>query len=217
GVAAAFYRSALELWPADVPHRALVLYALGRAEFLGGDANGTVLRDAADALLEGDQPALAAEAEALGAEAAWYRGERDEVDRRLDRAIELIDPLPASRAKAWILSQASRYAMLAASHAEAIEYTGRALEMATALDLPDVRVHALNNRGSARAREGDRGGVEDLDASAALAAEINSPELARALNNRASIAFVSGELRQCLELEFRSIAAAERFGLETLL
>jgi tetratricopeptide (TPR) repeat protein len=175
------------------------------------------LHEAADALLADKEPALAGEAEALAAEAAWYRGERDELTVHLDHALELVEPLPASRSKAWILSQASRYAMLAGSGSQAIEYAGRALEMATALDLPDVRVHALNNRGSARAHGGDPGGIEDLEASATLAAELNSPEVARALNNLASIVYLLfGDLRQCLDLERRSLAAGERFGLETM-
>ena len=202
--------------PAEAAGRALVLYALGRAEYFGGDADAASLREAADALLADKEPALAGEAEALAAEAAWYRGERDELTVHLDHALELVEPLPASRSKAWILSQASRYAMLAGSGSQAIEYAGRALEMATALDLPDVRVHALNNRGSARAHGGDPGGIEDLEASATLAAELNSPEVARSLNNLASITYLFGDLRRCLDLERRSLAAGESFGLETL-
>jgi hypothetical protein len=90
--------------------------------------------------------------------------------------------------------------------------------MATALDLPDVRIHALNNVGSARARAGDLAdGVAEIEASAALAEELNSPELARSINNLASIEFARGNLRRCLELELRSIDVAERFGLGSML
>jgi class 3 adenylate cyclase/tetratricopeptide (TPR) repeat protein len=217
GVAAGFYQSALDLWPPGAADRPLVLYALARAEYHAGDASGDRLREAAEALLERELSDLAAEAEALVAEAAWYRGERDELTARLERALALVEPLPSSRSKAWILSQASRYAMLAGRHAEAVAYGRRALEMATALDLPDVRVHALNNIGSARARAGDPEGVKDLEESAAIAEEINSPELARALNNLASMIYLlDADVRRCYELELRAVAVAERFGLGSI-
>jgi tetratricopeptide (TPR) repeat protein len=108
--------------------------------------------------------------------------------------------------------------MLAGEHEQAIAYGRRALEMATALDLPDVRIHALNNVGSARARGGALAdGVADLEASAALAEELNSPELARSINNLGSIEFARGNLRRCLELELRSIEIAARYGLGSML
>src|ERR687888_404898 len=168
------------------------------------------------AQLAGGFDELAGEAEALGAEAAWYRGNREELERRPGHALELVEPLPASRAKAWILSQGSRYAMLATDHDRAIEYAERALEMAKELDLPHVRVHALNNLGSSLGRRDGRG-LAELEESIALAEEINSPELARSLNNLASLRYAQGNVRACFELEQRSITVAERFGLESML
>jgi class 3 adenylate cyclase/tetratricopeptide (TPR) repeat protein len=215
-VAADFYRSALELWPAEDPDRPALLFALGRADFLGGDTSGESLQLAADAALAADLAELAAEAEALAAEAAWYRGDRSELDDRLDHARQLVEDLPDSRAKAWILSQAARYAMLGGEYRDAIEYARRALDMTEKLDLPDVRVAVLNNLGSARVRGGDLGGIGDLEASAALAEEINSPELARSVNNLGSIMYSRARLRRCFELERRALEAAERFGLESM-
>ncbi len=215
-VAGGFYQAALELWPEDDPDRAALLFALARMEFFGGEIGRERLDEAIVELLKNDQPELAAEAEALAAEAAWHRGIGDEVHMRVARALELVDPLPPSRSKAWILSQASRYAMLAGRHAEAIAQAESAIEMATALDLPEVQTHALNNRGSARLRDGDQGGFDDLNASAALGEEINSPEVTRAYNNLGSVLYMTGDIRSCLEMELRAIASAERFGLTTL-
>jgi class 3 adenylate cyclase/tetratricopeptide (TPR) repeat protein len=217
GVAAGFYHEALDLWPADAGDRPLLLYALGRAEYINGDASAQRLHEAIEALLAADLAEAAAEAEALAAEAAWYRGDRAEVDRRLDRALQLVEGLAPSPAKAWILSQRSRYSMLAADHNVALEYGTRAIEMATELDLPDVRISALNNVGSARGRMGDTRGFRDLEQSIALAEEFNSPELARSLNNLASLQYAVGNLRECFDLEQRSIATAERFGLGAML
>jgi len=213
-VAAEFYRSAFELWPDD-SERPRLLFALGRAEWTDGDASAGRLYEAIDALLAAGDVEAAGEAEALVAEAAWYRGDAGELERGLRHALELVDPLPPSPAKATILSQASRYSMLAADYEPAIEHGTRALAMAEALDLPAVRAHALNNLGSARERMG-QGGLEELEESVALAEEINSPELARALNNLASCLYSVGRLRDCLELEERSLAAGKRFGLDSL-
>jgi class 3 adenylate cyclase/tetratricopeptide (TPR) repeat protein len=216
GVAVGFYTTALELWSTDAEDYALLLLVLGRAEFLAGNMSPERHDHAAKVALERGKPELAAEAEATAAEAAWYRGEGDEVDARVDRALGLVEPLQSSRSKAWILSQASRYEMLAGRHDDAIEHATAALEMATELDLPHVRVHALNNLGSSRVRRGDEEGIADLEASAALAEEINSPELARALNNLGSMAFSLGDVRRCHELESRSLRVGERFGLSAL-
>jgi class 3 adenylate cyclase/tetratricopeptide (TPR) repeat protein len=214
-VAADFYRSALELWPEEAPDRPPLLFALGRAEYVNGDASAARLHDSVDALLAGGFRELAGEAEAVGAEAAWYRGDRDEVERRLEHALELVESLPLSRAKAWITSQASRYAMLASDYDDAIEYATRAIEMTEALDLPDVRVHALNNLGAALGFR-DGSGFEELEASVALAEQINSPELARSLNNLGSLHYFAGHVVECRAFEQRAIEAGERFGLEGL-
>ncbi len=213
-VAVDFYRAAYELWPDDA-ERPRLLFALGRAEWTDGDASAERLYEAVDALLAAGDAEAAGEAEALIAEAAWYRGDAEELERGLRHALELVDPLPASPAKAAILSQASRYEMLAADYDAAIEHGTQALAMAEALDLPAVRAHALNNLGSARERIG-QGGLAELEASVALAEEINSPELARALNNLASILYGLGRVRECIELEERSLTVGQRFGLESL-
>jgi len=215
--AVGFYSAALDLWPSDGADRARLLYALGRAEYNSGDASGRRLDEARDALLASGLPDLAAEAEALAAEAAWHRGERDELDRRIAHALELIGPQPDSPAKAWISSQVARYAMLAGDYDRALDFGARALELAERFDLPEVRVHALNNVGSAKERMGRPDGVEDLESSVSLARRINSPELARSLNNLGSTLFMQGHTARCLELELETIVVAERFGLESLL
>jgi predicted ATPase/class 3 adenylate cyclase len=214
--AAAHYRSALELWPAYEADRGVLLLSLARMELYGGDTSGTRAEEAIPLLIDGDRPELAAEAEALAAEAAWHRGDGDAVQKHLARAMKLVESLASSRSKAWILSQASRYAMLAGRLTEAIAVGRRALEMATELNLSEIRIHALNNIGSARTWDQDDGGLQDLEASAALAEETNSPEVARAYNNLGSVHYVRGDVRKCFELEARAIAAAERFGLEAL-
>ena len=89
-VAGGYYRAALELWPEDDPDRPALLFALARMEFFDGETGGERLDEAIAELLKSDQAELAAEAEALAGEAAWHRGNGDEVRRRLAHALELV-------------------------------------------------------------------------------------------------------------------------------
>jgi class 3 adenylate cyclase/tetratricopeptide (TPR) repeat protein len=215
--AADYYRKALHLWPVDAADRPLVQFGIAKAEFQSRGGDDSALLGAVDALLAQGERLLAAEALALAAEAAWYQADRPALEAYLGRARELVDPLQLSRSKAWIVSQAARYAMLADRNEEAIALADEALGMAAALDFAEVRVHALNNRGTARiAGRFDLGGFADLEASVALAEEINSPETPRALHNIATMRNLEGDLALAAELEERAIASAQRFGIARL-
>ena len=130
GPSAEHYRRALELWPEDDAERAVILFGLGRALALQGREGEQELREAAAALAAAGHPELAAEAEFLLGDIAWYAGDRAATDAQLARALALTEPLPPSRSTAWILAQAARMAMLAARRDEALDYGGRALELA---------------------------------------------------------------------------------------
>lgn len=111
------------------------------------------------------------------------------------------------------MSQASRLAMLAARYEESLTYGRRALELAERLDLPEIRAHTLASVGSARNATGDLDGLADLEESAALARQLNSPELARSLHNLAVGLYTAGRMREAEEVGRASIAASARFGL----
>jgi class 3 adenylate cyclase/tetratricopeptide (TPR) repeat protein len=211
--AADHYRAALALWPSQDADRVVLEYGLARMEYHGGQSGGESLATAARSLLDSNRPELAAEAEGMAADAAWHDGREDEVEARMRRALTLVEPLPGSRTKAWLVSQASRYEMLASRNANAIEYGRRALEMAAELDLPEVRVHALTNVGVARFFEGDFAGRDDIREAIALATKINSPEVCRALHNLSTTSYLAGDLPAAGELSLQAIAAAERFGI----
>jgi class 3 adenylate cyclase/tetratricopeptide (TPR) repeat protein len=213
GPAADQYAAALALWPADAADQARVHFDLARAEFVSGRSDGGSTEDAAEALLDLD-PVEAATAYSLASEAAWHRGEPEATERLLDRALELVEPLPDSEAKAWILSRASRRAMLASQPAQALEYGRRAVELATALDLPEVRAHALNNMGAVQ--QGKPEAIPLLEESIALSAQLNSPEEARGHHNLGVCAYMVGDVRKALaELE-AAVASSERFGVAPL-
>ena len=153
GPAAEHYRRALELWPEDDAERAIILFGLGRALALQGREGEHELREAAAALAATGHPELAAEAEFLLGDLAWSQGTgRQRTCSWLVRSPSS-EPLPPSRSTAWILAQAARMAMLAARPTRRSTSAGRALELATSLGLPDVRVNALTTVGGVRAGE----------------------------------------------------------------
>ncbi len=95
-------------------------------------------------------------------------------------------------------------------------YGGRALELAASLGLPDVRVNALDDSRRRPRERGDATGIAELEESAALAEELNSPELPRTLNNLAGIYGTYGRVRDSDETMAAAVAAAERFGLRAI-
>ena len=214
GPAADHYAAALALWPADDADHARLQFELARAEFISGRSDGRPLAGAAEALLEVDS-VEAATAFSLASEAAWHRGEPDQTDGLLERALELVEPLPGSEPKAWILSRASRRAMVASRHEQALGFGKRALELATSLGLPEVRAHALNNMGATQ--QGKPQAIPLLEESIEISARLNSPEEARGHHNLGVCAYIVGDVPKALaELE-AAIASSERFGFAPLL
>jgi len=119
--AARYYALAAELWPQDDPERADLLFSLADAYHVSGDERrGESLEVARAALLAAGRAEQAAEAEARLAEVWWYRKDRERCDALLDSAAARVAELPDSAAKAFVLSQVSRYRMLADEPEEAI-------------------------------------------------------------------------------------------------
>jgi class 3 adenylate cyclase/tetratricopeptide (TPR) repeat protein len=208
-----FYETAIGLWPDDGAELPELLFGFGRALAAAGDprADGALQR-ARDALIALGAGARAAEACALLAEFCWYRRQRERSRRYLDEAGQLVGAEGASSSKAWVLSELSRYLMLAGENETAIRVGREALAMAEMLGLDDVRARALNNIGSTRCATGDAGGIGDLEQSVAIANALNSPEVARAYNNLSTVLGNFGHIGRSLELRRHALRAAERFG-----
>ena len=134
-----YYADALALWPEDDAERPDLLFRQARSLHLAGDdRRRQALEEARDALLAVDAIEPAAEAEAFLAHGAWYRGERDESERRYERATALISDRGPSPAKARVLALSARYRMLAGSAEKAIRIAREALEIAEALELAEI-------------------------------------------------------------------------------
>ena len=216
--AARYYALAVEPWPHDDPEWPELLFKLARTHHVSGDGkqDGS-LEDARKAALAAERPELAAVADALLAELWWYRADSARSSEHLERARSLVDDQPPSRWKAHVLSQVSRYRMLAGAHEEAIRIGGDALAMAEELGLPELQAHALNNIGTARTTMGDADGLLDLERAIKIAAAAGSSDVARAANNLAVSTWALGDLRGGSRLMGDAVAHAERLGMGPLL
>ena len=217
GAAARFYALALESWPKDDHERPELQLELARSyQVSGDDRQQASLEEAREAALASARPELAAVADALLAEVWWYRAEPARSAEHLERARALVEDRPSSRAKARVLSQVSRYRMLASRDEDAIRIGREAFEMAEELGLRELQAHALNNIGTARVNKGDAGGLEDIERAVEIALSAGSPEVARASNNLAISVWALGDLRRGVDLLDDAIAHEARFGMSDL-
>jgi class 3 adenylate cyclase/predicted ATPase len=207
-----YYRDALALWPEDDPERPPLRLRYGKTLFWSSIENAEEVESVRDELLElGDREA-AAELEAMLAVMRWHKGDGASVTRHLDSAAALVEDAAASPAKAYVLSQISRYRMLAGRSEEAIAVGREALAMAEKFALDSVRAATLNNVGTARVQVGDAGGLDEIRAAIELATRTNSAEVCRAYINYASCLSIFGEVEASIDAVDRAIEAAERFG-----
>jgi class 3 adenylate cyclase len=211
--AAGFFELAIELAPSQSIDRARLLLQLGKSRHLEGHLDQATLAAASAELLAcGDRDA-AAEAEVMLCEVEWLRGATDAAFEHLNRARELVNAGAPSRAKAFVISSASRFLMLAGRSAEAISVGREAATMAEQLGLDEVHASALNNIGSARCFSDDAAGVDDLEQAAVLAEQANAPmELCRARGNLASVLWARGDLARSASMRSEADSAASRFG-----
>lgn len=130
----------------------------------------------------------------------WYRGEATDAARFADEAVRVLEQIEPSAERAMAYSLRSQLHMLNDRMEESIHWGNRALQLAEAFDSHEVKVHALNNIGSARVFRNDLTGLRQLEESLALATEHALHEhAARVYTNLAEYA-----------VEFRDFDLAER-------
>jgi class 3 adenylate cyclase/tetratricopeptide (TPR) repeat protein len=211
--AARFYEDALELWPEDDREQPSLLFRLGRA-LRNTARGGPVLEAAFDRLLEAGDREPAAEAQAMIATIAWHEGDADRCSESLEHAAALLEEVAATPAKAFVLSQISRYRMLAGANQEAILVGREALTLAEELGLDEVRASVLNTVGTARVSGGDADGLADVEQSISISLAANSGECVRGYTNLAAVCLPLGRIEQALQAHADGMRAAERFGEE---
>jgi class 3 adenylate cyclase/tetratricopeptide (TPR) repeat protein len=210
--AASSYAAALALWALDDAERPLLLFSYGAALVIAQEAGGAELTEASEALVALGDHERAAEALALLADGRWRAGRRDEAYAYIERALGLLQDAPASPAKARVLSEISRYHMLADRREDSVRIGREAVEMASSLGLDEVRAHALNNIGTSLIGTGRREGLGSLEESVAIAERIGSIESLRAYNNLFAGFAMLGELDRAAAAIDAGLEAADRFG-----
>jgi class 3 adenylate cyclase/tetratricopeptide (TPR) repeat protein len=208
-----YFADALALTSADDPERADLLFRHGEVQWWRFEDGGEDVAAARDAFLAVGNRERAAEASLLLAQVAWRSNRREQVEDHLDAARSMVAGLPPSRIQAAVLTEGSRYAMLGDRFDDAVKVGRQALWLAEELGLDDLRASALNNVGSARAKSGDRGGMDEVQQGIELARKINSAsELLRGLNNLAVHYLIYGELASAGEVLDELVETAQRFG-----
>jgi DNA-binding CsgD family transcriptional regulator/tetratricopeptide (TPR) repeat protein len=136
----------------------------------------------------------------------WYCGDGAEAERLLDEALTVLRNVPPCSEQAWACSVRSQMHMLNNATGEAVSWGEQALQLANDLNVPEVRVHSLNNIGTALLLAGRPGGLARMEESLreALAGGFHE-QAARVYTN---VAYY-GE-------RFRDFAVAEKYALEGL-
>jgi class 3 adenylate cyclase/tetratricopeptide (TPR) repeat protein len=207
-----YFAAALDLISIDDPDRPALLFRYGKALRISQEAGGDVLAEAEASLRAAGDLETAAEAAVLQAELAWFGGAGERVSKHLSDAAELVGGLPPSFSKAYVLSDLSRYHMLAAHWDQAIALGQEALAVAEPLGFDEIRAHALDNIGTARVSSGDRAGIGDIEAALQIALALNSVEAARAMSNLASSLTILGDTARAWQIWRDAVPLALELG-----
>jgi len=116
----------------------------------------------------------------------WYRGESVEAGHFADEAVSVLESRPPSSEKAMAYSLRSQLHMINFRMDDAVDWGMRALKLADKFDDVEVKIHALNNIGAAKAFKNQYEGVGMLEKSLGLAIKHGYHEhAARAYTNLA--------------------------------
>ena len=99
----------------------------------------------------------------------WYQGQAAQAEQFANEAIKTYEAIPVSGERAMAYSMRSQLDMLNGRTDEAVKWGNKALELEQQFNQPEVRIHALNNIGTAFLLQGDTQGEAMLHESLALA------------------------------------------------
>lgn len=198
------HREAVEHFAAALVHagalpdreRAELLEAHARQAYLAADMDGALRSyEQALALREGIGQALHIGADLRWlSRVLWWIGRQDEAFAAATRAVEVLQALPPGRELAMAFSTLSQLVMLNHRAVEAVEWGGRALAVARALEDPESTSHALTNIGTAHLQMGEPEGGDELEQAFTVALEADLAEhAARALVNLAYTSLEKGD------------------------
>ncbi|MBX2848199.1 MAG: AAA family ATPase [Acidiferrobacterales bacterium] len=146
----------------------------------------------------------------------WYRGESAEADHFADEAIKVLESIPASSERAMAYSLRSQLDMLNYRMDQAIAWGHRALDLEKQYPNPEIKVHALNNIGSAMVFRGNEKGEELLYESMELALKYDFHEhVARVYTNFSDYCVCYRKLEMAEKLIADGIAFDTAYDLDS--
>jgi DNA-binding CsgD family transcriptional regulator len=149
----------------------------------------------------------------------WELGDRAAMEACTNSLIELTDVLPRGEELGHAMACIAQSAMLRDRSNEAVEWADRSIALADALDLPDVRVWAECEKGSALLMVPDRmpEGIAMLERVADEAERLGEYVIAaRALNNRARTGPFRRDPDVARQILVRMQQLAEKAGFDSL-
>jgi tetratricopeptide (TPR) repeat protein len=165
GKAEDYFRSALDLLPADAPERPKAQARLAEAGWLAGrgynEAVSAYERAIHDLRASGDTAAAAGALVQL-ATALRDRGETTRAPELLAEAVDLLEQEPPGPELVRAYTHTARDHMFAGRGVECFEWAEKAIDLAETLGIGEQSMRALQCRGFARWELGDRGGLDDL-------------------------------------------------------
>ena len=206
-----FAEDALELCRDDDPERTHLLYLRAVAGVRLNDTNESHLAEARDVLLAGGERIKAATVSVFLADHLRAAGRPERV-QQLEEALSMVEEEEPSSEKGWVLARAAWNRNFDGDPAGALDLGEQALEIAQAIGDDEVRSHALDAIGNAKASLG-RGGLSDLEGSLAAAETARSPQLLmNVLGNLAIISIEQGDFERATALSYKSGAIARQYG-----
>ena len=207
-----YYRAALELLPANDARRGPLLLKLGNATWQLGEGAFALVEQARDELLAAGNAELAGEAETRLAEQLWLEGDRDAAFAHLQRARELVDPLPPSFAKAHAISTTSRFLMLAPrTRRRSASAVRRSRWPRSSASTRSARRRSTTSERPERSWA-TTGAWRTWPRRCASPSSERAFELCRAKGNLAAQLWLRGQLHRSIELWLEAGEDARRFG-----
>ena len=156
--AASFLTSALELLPPDAEPSAELLFHAGTAFSYVGKEHGELAR-AVEAFEQAGDAERAAEAAVAASWTSWH-SEPADARAWLERATELLEGRPPSRAKALVLAERARMQMINYQYETSIALADEAIQHARTIGDVTIEADAMVTSACTRTMLGDRQSLE---------------------------------------------------------